>query len=96
MVHIPKINYNNITSPKSVGSYHEKDFLFESDKYICDLRIAAVLAKNNKLLVQRDKTGNVYALPGGHVNRRNFGRRINPGNIRRNRRRNNVQSSAME
>lgn len=45
----------------------KKDWLFESDKYICDLRTAAVLIKNNKLLVQKEKTGNEYALPGGHV-----------------------------
>ncbi len=45
----------------------KKDWLFESDKYICDLRTAAVLVKNNKLLVQREKNGNEYALPGGHV-----------------------------
>ena len=45
----------------------KKDWLFESDKYICDLRTAAVLVKNNKLLVQREKSGNEYALPGGHV-----------------------------
>ena len=45
----------------------EKDWLFESDEYICDLRVAAVLVKNNKILVQREKNGNEYALPGGHV-----------------------------
>lgn len=45
----------------------KKDWLFESDKYICDLRTVAVLIKNNKLLVQREKNGNEYALPGGHV-----------------------------
>ena len=45
----------------------EKGWLFESDEYICDLRVAAVLVKNNKILVQREKNGNEYALPGGHV-----------------------------
>lgn len=45
----------------------EKDWLFKSDEYICDLRTVAVLVKNNKILVQREKNGSEYALPGGHV-----------------------------
>ena len=45
----------------------KKDWLFESDEYICDLRTVAVLVKNNKILVQKEKNGNEYALPGGHV-----------------------------
>lgn len=45
----------------------EKDWLFSAEEYICDLRAAAVLIKGDKLLVQRDKNGNEYALPGGHV-----------------------------
>ena len=45
----------------------EKDWLFTTDEYICDLRTVAVLVKDNKILVQRDRTGNEYALPGGHV-----------------------------
>ena len=45
----------------------EKDWLFTSDEYICDLRTVAVLVKDNKLLVQRERTGNEYALPGGHI-----------------------------
>lgn len=45
----------------------KKDFLFESDKYLCDLRTSAVLVKNNKLLVQKEKNGNEYALPSEHV-----------------------------
>lgn len=44
-----------------------KDWLFITDEYICDLRTVAVLIKGNKILVQRDKDGNEYALPGGHV-----------------------------
>lgn len=44
-----------------------KDWLFTTEEYICDLRVAAVLVKDNKILVQRDKDGNEYALPGGHV-----------------------------
>lgn len=45
----------------------KKDWLFTTDEYICDLRTVAVLVKNNKILVQRDKDGTEYALPGGHV-----------------------------
>lgn len=45
----------------------KKDYLFESDEYICGVRTVAVLIKDNKLLVQREKDGNEYALPGGHI-----------------------------
>ena len=45
----------------------EKDWLFITNEYICDLRTVAVLVKNNKILVQKDLNGNIYALPGGHV-----------------------------
>lgn len=45
----------------------EKDWIFSSDKFICDLRTVGVLINGNKILVQRDKEGNEYALPGGHV-----------------------------
>ena len=44
-----------------------KDWIFTTEEYICDLRVAAVLVKDNKILVQRDKDGSEYALPGGHV-----------------------------
>lgn len=43
------------------------DWLFEIDNYICDLRVAGILMKNNKIMVQRDKNGREYAIPGGHV-----------------------------
>ena len=44
-----------------------KDWLFTRDGYICNFRSVGVLIRNNKILVQRDKDGDVYALPGGHV-----------------------------
>ncbi|MCM1579709.1 MAG: NUDIX domain-containing protein [Ruminococcus sp.] len=44
-----------------------KDWLFSDDEYICDIRTAGVLIKDNMILVQRDKNGNEYALPGGHI-----------------------------
>jgi putative transcriptional regulator len=43
------------------------DWLFEIDNNICDLRVAGILIKNNKIVVQRDKNGSEYAIPGGHV-----------------------------
>ena len=45
----------------------DKDWLFSIGEYICDVRTAAVLVKDNKLLVQRDRNGTEYALPGGHL-----------------------------
>lgn len=45
----------------------EKDFLFRGDGYLCDLRAVGVLVQNKRLLVQRDRDGTDYALPGGHV-----------------------------
>lgn len=44
-----------------------KDWLFRTDEYICDLRTVGVLVRCGKLLVQRDRHGSEYALPGGHV-----------------------------
>ncbi|MCH5279788.1 MAG: NUDIX domain-containing protein [Christensenellaceae bacterium] len=44
-----------------------KDWLFMGDGYICDLRAVGVLIKDDMILVQRDKGGTEYALPGGHV-----------------------------
>ncbi len=44
-----------------------RDWIFKTDDYICNLRTVGVLACDGKLLVQRDRDGNEYALPGGHV-----------------------------
>lgn len=43
------------------------DWHFKVDNNICDVRVAGILIQNNKILVQKDKDGNEYALPGGHV-----------------------------
>ena len=43
------------------------DILFKADDYIFDVRTVGVLVKDGKILVQRDKDGNEYALPGGHI-----------------------------
>ena len=45
----------------------DKDWLFDADEYICDLRTVAVLIKDDKILVQRDRDGSEYALPDGHI-----------------------------
>lgn len=45
----------------------DKDWIFSSDSYDCGIRTVGVLIKNGKILVQRDKGGNEYALPGGHI-----------------------------
>ena len=45
----------------------EKDWLFTSEEYICDVRTVGVLINDGKILVQRDLNGNEYALPGGHI-----------------------------
>lgn len=45
----------------------QRDWLFKGENYICNFRSAGVLIKDNKILVQRDIDGSVYALLGGHV-----------------------------
>lgn len=45
----------------------DQDWLFTSEKYTCGIRTVGVLIKDKKILVQRDKSGNEYALPGGHI-----------------------------
>ena len=44
-----------------------KDWLFTTEDSVCGLRAAGVLVRNGKILVQREKNGSEYALPGGHV-----------------------------
>ena len=44
-----------------------KDWVFSDENNICHFRTVGVLLKANKVLVQRDKDGAEYALPGGHV-----------------------------
>ena len=45
----------------------KKDWMFTADSYVCDVRTVGVLIQDGKILVQRDRTGNEYALPGGHI-----------------------------
>ena len=44
-----------------------KDWLFRDDTSLCNVRIAGVLLRDGRILLQRDKNGSEYALPGGHV-----------------------------
>ena len=45
----------------------EKDWHFTVDNHICDVRTVGVFIRDNKILVQRERNGSEYALPGGHV-----------------------------
>ena len=45
----------------------KKDWMFTAGSYVCDVRTVGVLIQDGKILVQRDRTGNEYALPGGHI-----------------------------
>jgi len=45
----------------------QKDWLFSDENNVCHFRTAGILLRNNKILVQREKDSNEYALPGGHV-----------------------------
>lgn len=45
----------------------KKDWLFSDENNVCGFRTAGVLIRGNKILVQREKDGHEYALPGGHV-----------------------------
>ena len=45
----------------------KNDWMFTAGSYVCDVRTVGVLIQDGKILVQRDRTGNEYALPGGHI-----------------------------
>ena len=57
----------------------QKDWIFTFENSICDLRTVGVLIRDGKILVQRDRGGNEYALPGGHVK---IGETLDDGLIR--------------
>ena len=48
-----------------------QDWIFAVDNNTCGVRTVGVLVRDGKILVQRDRNGNEYALPGGHINIRN-------------------------
>lgn len=43
------------------------NWFFQSENSVCNFRSAGVLIQDRKILVQREKGGNEYALPGGLV-----------------------------
>ncbi|GHV01317.1 DNA mismatch repair protein MutT [Clostridia bacterium] len=45
----------------------KKDWLFLDKQSLCGFRTVGVLIRNDQILVQREKDGNEYALPGGHI-----------------------------
>ena len=44
-----------------------KDWFFKEKDFVCGFRSVGVLVRDNKILVQKNKNGDEYALPGGHV-----------------------------
>ncbi len=56
-----------------------KDWIFSGDDWTCGVRVAGVLMRNGKILLQRERDGNEYALPGGHIH---IGERLEEGLIR--------------
>jgi len=45
----------------------DRDWLFKDENSVCNFRVAGVLIREGKIFLQRDKGGNEYAIPGGHV-----------------------------
>ena len=43
------------------------DILFHKDDFVFSYRVAGVLLRDNKILLQKPTNDTVYALPGGHV-----------------------------
>ncbi len=44
-----------------------QDILFKTDDYIFSYRVAGILIKNGKILLQKPLNDNRYSIPGGHV-----------------------------
>lgn len=44
-----------------------KDILFKTDEYVFSYRVAGVLLRNGKVLLQKPISDTAYAIPGGHV-----------------------------
>ena len=56
-----------------------KDWIFFGENWTCGVRVAGVLMRHGKILLQRERDGNEYALPGGHIH---IGERLEEGLIR--------------
>lgn len=44
-----------------------QDWIFSGDEWNCGVRVAGVLVRNGKILLQREENGTEYAVPGGHI-----------------------------
>lgn len=44
-----------------------KDILFKNDDFVFSYRVAGILIKNNRILLQHPLSDTGYAIPGGHV-----------------------------
>ena len=65
-----EVNVFSKISVESIFGGNEKmntNWFFQSENSICNFRSAGVLIQDGKILVQREKGGNEYALPGGLV-----------------------------
>lgn len=65
-----EINVFSKISVESILGGNEKmatNWFFQSENSICNFRSAGVLIHNGRILVQREKGGKEYALPGGLV-----------------------------
>lgn len=45
----------------------QRDWIFSEDNWTCGVRVAGVLIRNGKILLQREEDGHEYAVPGGHI-----------------------------
>lgn len=50
-----------------IGGITMGDILFKSDDFVFSYRVAGILIKNNKILLQKPKNDDGYSIPGGHV-----------------------------
>lgn len=65
-----EVNVFSKISVESILGGNEKmstNWFFQSENSICNFRSAGVLIQDGKILLQREKGGNEYALPGGLV-----------------------------
>lgn len=44
-----------------------KDILFKTNEFIFSYRVAGILIKDQKILLQKPKNDDGYSIPGGHV-----------------------------
>jgi ADP-ribose pyrophosphatase YjhB (NUDIX family) len=49
------------------GVLMKKDILFKTEEFVFSYRVAGILIRNNKILLQKPKNDDGYSVPGGHV-----------------------------